>query len=286
MTVSLRIYLVLWYKVINQLLWYQEVPQSYQEDKIAELHLLFCPNFYLQNPGVHFITFFPFESLKLRICVQSICIKHFNNTLHVWWQRGSYSTRRLLWGWTYQVILWFLSKLINTLWYPSTWNVSYTNKPARGNPSMLVVPPVSLYTHSVTFTVFECRKSYTYYINVVTECENIDRLVFSDDTSVAAWNRLTTDDQTMCCARSNVTSGYHSITHANQTARFFVSVLCHMQWCMLFILCVHCKRYYHCSRQVKLPTLFFPQFMLVTSINLFNVNDNVKNSSFENVSCM
>ena len=95
----------------------------------------------------------------------------------------------------------------------------------RGDPSMVVVQPVSLYTNNVTFPVFEyTRSGHTYYINVVTECENVDGLVFDDSTQAASWDMLTTNDQTMCCVRSNVTSGYHSITHANQTARFSVSV--------------------------------------------------------------
>ena len=96
----------------------------------------------------------------------------------------------------------------------------------RGDPSMVVVQPVSLHTNNVTFPVFNYTyfNGHTYYINVVTECKNVDGLVFDDSTQAASWDKLTTNDQTMCCVWSNVTSGYHSITHANQTARFSVSV--------------------------------------------------------------
>ena len=99
------------------------------------------------------------------------------------------------------------------------------NNPFRGDPSMLVVPSASSYTHDVIFPVFEYTHTiHTYYINVVSECENIDGLVFDDEISVASWDNITTDDQTMCCVRSSVSPGYHSITHADKSARFFVSV--------------------------------------------------------------
>ena len=72
--------------------------------------------------------------------------------------------------------------------------------------------------------MFEYVNVHTSYINVVTECENIEGLAFDDDISVTSWNKLTADGQNMCCVRNNVTSGYHSVTHTNKGARFFVYV--------------------------------------------------------------
>ena len=103
-----------------------------------------------------------------------------------------------------------------------------SNNPKRGDPSMLLVPPFSSYTHDVTFPVFQYRTPkhrFTYYINIVTECKNVDGLQFNDVTSVASWNTLTTDDKIMCCLRSEVSPGYHSVTHTKR-ANFFVSVYC------------------------------------------------------------
>ena len=89
---------------------------------------------------------------------------------------------------------------------------------------MFVVPPVSSYTNNVTFHVLEYQTLHDYYINVVTDCEHIDGLVFDDSILVSSWEKLTTDDQSMCCARSTVTSGHHSVTHTNHMVRFSVNV--------------------------------------------------------------
>ena len=111
------------------------------------------------------------------------------------------------------------------------------NEPWRGDPSMLVVPPVSSYTHDVTFPVFEYtfvndsvyikrNHKFSYYISVVIECENIDGLHLNNQTSTTSWTKLTTDDQTMCCLRREVSPGYYSVTHSHPMVRFFVSVYC------------------------------------------------------------
>ena len=100
----------------------------------------------------------------------------------------------------------------------------YSSTTYRGDPSMFVVPPVSSYTNNVTFHVLEYQTLHDYYINVVTDCEHINGLVFDDSTLVSSWDKLTTDDRSVCCVRSNVSTGYHSVTHINQMARFSVTV--------------------------------------------------------------
>ena len=93
-----------------------------------------------------------------------------------------------------------------------------------GDPSMLVVPPVSAYTNNVTFPVFDFTdQDHKYFINVVIRCDNIDGLLFNG-IFMASWNKLTTDDYSMCCLRSNVSVGFHSVTHGNLSAAFFVYV--------------------------------------------------------------
>ena len=94
-----------------------------------------------------------------------------------------------------------------------------------GDPSMLVVPPVSAYTNNVTFPVFNYthQEPHVNFINVVISCDNIDGLLF-DGTNMTSWNKLTTDDYSMCCLRGNVPVGFHSVTHGNLSATFFVYV--------------------------------------------------------------
>ena len=113
--------------------------------------------------------------------------------------------------------------------YMKSWDA---NNPVRGAPSMLVVSPVTSYSHDVTFSVllYEHWIGHDYYINVVIECELINGLHY-DGTRISVasspastWSRISAADQTMCCVRSSVSTGYHSITHVNPVARFSVSV--------------------------------------------------------------
>ena len=95
---------------------------------------------------------------------------------------------------------------------------------AIGDPSMLVVPPILAYANNITFPVFNYPDSdHVYFINVVSSCDNIDGLLL-DGTYMTSWNKLTTDDHSMCCLRSNVSIGLHSVNHGNLTTTFFVYV--------------------------------------------------------------
>ena len=100
-----------------------------------------------------------------------------------------------------------------------------TNNPWRGDPSMLVVPPISSYTNNVTFPVFQYTYTTTphdYYINVVTKCQNVVGLLYDNVISMTNWDTLST--YSMCCVRGKVSTGFHSVSHANPAATFSVSV--------------------------------------------------------------
>ena len=108
--------------------------------------------------------------------------------------------------------------------YLKSFDASY---PPRGDPSMVIVPPVTTYTNHVTFPVFRYISSYeshTYYINVVIQCKDMIGLVLDDGRSLDLSDTLTSADGTMCCIRQTVSTGNHSVTHSNSTARFSVSV--------------------------------------------------------------
>ncbi|XP_072047542.1 uncharacterized protein [Amphiura filiformis] len=95
---------------------------------------------------------------------------------------------------------------------------------ARDNPSMLIIPPITLFTGNVTFPVIEYTNfpTHTYYINIVIECDVVDGLFI--DGSLISKDPLQSHDQSMCCVRSSLSSGSHTVSHGNPTARFFVSV--------------------------------------------------------------
>ena len=97
-----------------------------------------------------------------------------------------------------------------------------TTTPTLGDPSMLIVPPVSAYANDVTFSVFRYSALHKYYINVATKCENVAGLLFDDAISMASWDNVTTDS--MCCVRGEVSTGFHSVSQANPAATFSVSV--------------------------------------------------------------
>ena len=111
---------------------------------------------------------------------------------------------------------------------------SRANNPARGDPSMVVIPPITSFTrNTVTFPVIEytIEKAHSYYINVITECTNVQGLLFDNTIAIRDWERLTTDDQVMCCVRGNVTTGHHSVSHTDPMATFSVLVYAICEGC-------------------------------------------------------
>ena len=97
----------------------------------------------------------------------------------------------------------------------------------RGDPAMIVDSPVRFYYNSVTFPVFDFTVDIEkhYSINVITNCSDVDTLVFDDDTiSMSDWDQLSLADGSMCCVRGEVSPGIHTITSTDSSARFTVSV--------------------------------------------------------------
>ncbi|XP_072047497.1 adhesion G-protein coupled receptor G7-like [Amphiura filiformis] len=102
---------------------------------------------------------------------------------------------------------------------------SHANMPDRGDPSMLIVAPNTAFTADVTFPVIEYTGGHTYYINVILECDYVmDDGVLLDGTHFTSSDSLSSSDNSMCCLRSNVSIGHHTVSHTNPTARFSVIV--------------------------------------------------------------
>ncbi|XP_072047500.1 uncharacterized protein [Amphiura filiformis] len=103
---------------------------------------------------------------------------------------------------------------------------SNANTPDRGDPSMLSVTPNTAFTAEVTFPVIEYTGGlYTYYINVILECDYVmDDGVLLDGTHFMSSDSLSSSDNSMCCLRSNVSIGHHTVSHTHPMARFAVIV--------------------------------------------------------------
>ena len=97
------------------------------------------------------------------------------------------------------------------------------NNPWRGGPAMLSVPPFTNFGENVTFPVFQFSYSFENFITVIAECTAMDDGFQLDDAPVD-WYQTQPIDETMCYANYKVTTGQHSITHANPMATFYVSV--------------------------------------------------------------
>ena len=98
------------------------------------------------------------------------------------------------------------------------------NNPLRGGgPAMLIVPPFTHFGHNVTFPVFQFHYVYEHFITIIAECTAMDDGFQLDDAPVD-WYQTQPIDETMCYANHKVTTGQHSITHANPMATFYVSV--------------------------------------------------------------
>ncbi len=93
-------------------------------------------------------------------------------------------------------------------------------------PSMVMIPAVDSFFGNVTFPVMQFTiaglEVQFYSINVVIKCEFADGLVFDDTESMANWDRLTSDDGTICVVRGPVAIGTHSVNHP--TANFTVTI--------------------------------------------------------------
>ena len=105
-----------------------------------------------------------------------------------------------------------------------------SNKPVmvvqyiKESPSMLIVPPITSYTNnSVTFPVMMYNwTGHTHHINIISECRYIGEFLFDDNIEIDDWEQLTLAD--MCCIRGRVTTGTHTVSHANPLVTFFVFV--------------------------------------------------------------
>ncbi|XP_072041386.1 uncharacterized protein [Amphiura filiformis] len=100
----------------------------------------------------------------------------------------------------------------------------------RGNPSMLIVPPTVSFTNIVTFLSFQfasCKScNDNHYTSVIIACVYVDK-VFLDESpmmEINSINVLKTPDQAMCCLRTNVSAGPHTVSHTNPMAKFYVTV--------------------------------------------------------------
>lgn len=96
----------------------------------------------------------------------------------------------------------------------------------RGDPAMMIVPPVEYTYSNVTFPVFTPEDPYAtkrQFINVIINCDHVDGLMFDGTLSMSSWNRLSTVDGSMCAIRGEVSADVHSVGHTNQAANFTVS---------------------------------------------------------------
>ncbi|XP_072037525.1 IgGFc-binding protein-like [Amphiura filiformis] len=96
----------------------------------------------------------------------------------------------------------------------------------RGDYADLLIPPVKYYTNNITFPVFNYNygRHEDYYINVVIDCSMINGLLYDGNVSMVGWDQLTGEDGSMCVVRGKVTTGVHSVSHSDESARFAVSV--------------------------------------------------------------
>ena len=101
--------------------------------------------------------------------------------------------------------------------------------PPRGDPAMLIVPPITHYGHNVTFPVFQFWNAFkldhkhTHFISVIAECTAFDGGLKLDDAEVN-WHQQNATNSTMCYASREVLTGAHSIIHTDPMVKFYVSV--------------------------------------------------------------
>ena len=101
----------------------------------------------------------------------------------------------------------------------------YSAGDATGDPSMILIPPTDLFTHSVTFPVFGYQEGQYYHASVTIPCEDASGLFLDDTTSISNWYRLSSDDGTFCALQGTVTPyDVHTIGHTNPDAKYYVFV--------------------------------------------------------------
>ena len=93
-----------------------------------------------------------------------------------------------------------------------------------GDPFMMMVPPTTSYSSSITFpiTTIETTETQRAYINVVIDCQSADSLVV-DGQIHTDWNKITTT-QGFCVLRRRMPVGVHTIWNTNRESRFAVTV--------------------------------------------------------------
>ena len=100
----------------------------------------------------------------------------------------------------------------------------------KADPSMLLVPPLDLYTKGevsfVTFVLDNDVLSYNLVVNVIIDCTAISGLILNGDISMLDWNRLSTGDNPQICSVRGPLAGKsaHNITHVDPLTTFSVSV--------------------------------------------------------------
>ena len=102
------------------------------------------------------------------------------------------------------------------------------NTPERGNPSMIVVPPLVSFTGNITFPVlryYTAQDRLAYYINVLIDCSMITGLQINGSI-LGTRNKdvIYSADRSMCCVRSDISTGQHFVMHGDSNAVFSVSV--------------------------------------------------------------
>ena len=100
----------------------------------------------------------------------------------------------------------------------------------KADPSMLLVPPLDLYTKSnvsfVTYIYEDDISSCNFSINVIINCNAIEGLVLNDNISVLDWNRLSTNgNPPICSVRGSLLgNSAYNVAHVDSLTTFSVSV--------------------------------------------------------------
>ncbi|XP_072043595.1 IgGFc-binding protein-like [Amphiura filiformis] len=93
-----------------------------------------------------------------------------------------------------------------------------------GDPFMVLLPPIQAFYHNVTFPVATlANRNQQYYISITSECGNIYSF-YLDGLPLNVHNSslLQTFDGAFCVIRTNITTGFHTVTHPS--ASFLVIV--------------------------------------------------------------
>ncbi len=94
-------------------------------------------------------------------------------------------------------------------------------------PAMMMVPPKDSYVNKiVTFPIFNCTftDGFQYNIHVIIDCDYASGLKIDENASISHWEQLKTKDKGMCVVRGEVSTGVHSVSHEDPSAKFTVAV--------------------------------------------------------------